>query len=168
MATLSQPAGGRPCGRAPTTGGAARHAGAVPDHLTDLRLPRRLLRLEVGRLRAAESRRVFDASVHVGRLGGERAGFVLRAQDRLAMDQGLRIDVICRLLDDTDADDHTAWLVRPGTPEPQDQDLRWHAAARTAFGVHGRALDGCFVLTRTGWRDAMTGEQQVWARLRLP
>jgi hypothetical protein len=134
----------------------------------DPRLRRRLLRLEVGGLRERESRRVFDASVHVGRLGGERSGFVLRAQDRLAMDEGLRIDVLCRLLDGTGIDDHTAWLVRPGTPEPHDLDLRWLAAARTAFGVHGRALDGCFVITRTGWRDVVTGEEQVWARLRRP
>ena len=52
----------------------------------------------------------------------------------------------------------TAWLVRPGTPEPHDLDLQWLAAARTAFGMHGRALDGFYVITRTGWRDVLTDE----------
>ena len=48
-----------------------------------------------------------------------------------------------------------------------DLDLQWLAAARTAFGMHGRPLEGFYALTRTGWRDVLTGESRVWKRLRL-
>ena len=131
---------------------------------TDTRL---LLRQEVGRFRARESRRVFDLSVHVGVLGGPRDSFVVRAQDLPAVDGALRTDVVAALLEDSPADWRTAWLVRPGTPEQHDLDLQWLAAAGTAFGMHGRALDGFFVLTRTGWRDVLTDDRRVWKRLRL-
>jgi hypothetical protein len=125
------------------------------------------LREEVGRLRARESRRVFDPSVHVGILGGGRAGFVLRAKDSPALDTALRIEVACRLLVDSPPQWRTAWLVRGGTPESHDLDLQWLSAARMGFGIHDRVLDGCFVVTRTGWRDVVTGERREWTRLRL-
>jgi hypothetical protein len=126
-----------------------------------------LLRLEVGRLRARESRRVFDSSVHVGVLAGPRTGFVVRAQDHLAVDTALRTDVVSALLEDSPPEWSTVWLERAGTPEPYDADLAWWAAARTAFGMHGRPVDGCYVITRTGWRDVLTGEVRQWARLLL-
>jgi hypothetical protein len=130
--------------------------------------PRRLLlREEVGRFRARESRRVFDASVHVGELGGGRTGFVLRARDRTAMDAAMRTDIACRLVEESPAGWRTGWLVRPGTPERHDLDLQWLAALRTAFGIHDRPLGGCYVITRAGWRDLVTEDEQVWARLRL-
>jgi hypothetical protein len=125
------------------------------------------LREEVGRLRGRESRRVFDPSVHVGILGGDRTGFVLRAKDRPALDAALRIDVACRLLADSPSPWTTTWLVRAGTPEEHDLDLQWLSAARMGFGIHDRVLDGCFVVTRTGWRDVVTGEAREWTRLRL-
>jgi hypothetical protein len=128
---------------------------------------RALLREEVGRFRERESRRVFDAAVHVGVLAGPRDSFVVRAQDLPAVDAGLRTDVLCSLVGQAPPDWRTTWLTRPGTPELHDQDLRWLAAARTAFGVHGRPLDGFYVVTRTGWRDALTEETRVWTRLRL-
>ena len=128
---------------------------------------RLLLREEVGRLRLRESRRVFDPSVHVGVLGGPRTGFVVRAQDLPAVDAALRADVVSSLLAATPREWMTAWLVRPGTPEPHDADGQWLAAVLTGFGMHNRPLDGCYVLTRTGWRDIRTGESRVWARLRL-
>ena len=128
---------------------------------------RLLLRQEVGRFRARESRRVFDLSVHVGVLGGPRDSFVVRAQDLPAVDGALRTDVVAALLEDSPDDWRTAWLVRPGTPEQHDLDLQWLAAAGTAFGMHGRRLDGFFVITRTGWRDVLTDETRVWKRLRL-
>ncbi len=125
---------------------------------------RQLLREEVGRLRAHESRRAFDPSVHVGELAGGRTGFVLRARDEPAMDAAMRIDVSCRLVGDSPPGWRTAWLVRPGTPEPHDLDVQWLAAVRIAFGIHDRTLDGCYALTRSGWRNVLTGEHQVWAR----
>lgn len=128
---------------------------------------RTLLREEVGRFRARESRRVFDLSVHVGVLAGSRDSFVVRAQDLPAVDAALRIDVLSSLLEESPDRWRTAWLVRPGTPEVHDLDLQWLAAARTAFGMHGRSLDGFFVVTRSGWRDVLTDEMRVWKRLRL-
>jgi hypothetical protein len=135
---------------------------APPDHTRRL-----LLRQEVGRFRARESRRVFDTSVHVGELGGERTGFVARAADLPAFDAALRLDVACTLVEQSPPGWRTAWMVRAGTPQVHDLDLQWLSAMRMAFAVHGRELDGCYVLTRTGWRDAVTDESRVWARLRL-
>lgn len=128
---------------------------------------RRLLREEVGRLRARESRRVFDASVHVGVLAGPRTGLVVSARDRSVVDVALRVDLACSLLDRSPGDWRTAWLVRPGAAEPHDLDLQWLSALRTAFGIHDRSLDGCYVITRAGWRDAVTGDSRTWVRLRL-
>jgi hypothetical protein len=127
----------------------------------------RLLRLEVGRFRARESRRVFDVMLQVGTLGGERDSFVVRAQDLPAVDASLRVDVVDSLLEQSGGRWTTAWLVRPGSPEPHDLDLQWLAAARTAFGMHGRDLHGFYVITRAGWRDVLTGESRTWKRLRL-
>jgi hypothetical protein len=128
---------------------------------------RMLLREEVGRFRARESRRVFDLSVHVGLLGGAGDSFVVRAQDLPAVDAALRTDVVAALLDGAPRAWRMAWLVRPGTPEPHDLDLQWLAAATAGFGMHDRTLDGFFVLTRSGWRDVLTDEVRVWKRLRL-
>ena len=147
-----------------------RHAVAMPSRPAPPYVGedrRALLREEVGRLRARESRRVFDASVHVGRLAGPRSGFVLRARDTPAIDVALRVEVVSCLLEESPADWRTVWLVRPGTPERHDQDLGWWSAAGIAFGIHDRRLDGCFVVTRSGWRDVCTDETRVWARLRL-
>jgi hypothetical protein len=131
-------------------------------------LDRRLaLREEVGRLRARESRRVFDAIVQVGALGGTRDGFVVRAQDLPVVDVALRTDVLSSLVEQASPAWCTAWLVRSGTPELHDQDLHWWAAARTAFGIHARPLDGFYVITRYGWRDVASEETRVWKRLRL-
>ncbi len=127
----------------------------------------RLLREEVGRFRRRERRRRFDSTVQVGRLGGARTGFVVRAQDLPVVDPGLRVDVLSDLVEDTPACWDRAWLLRPGVPEPHDEDAAWFAAARTAFAIHGRALAGFHVLTRTGWRDVVTGETRTWKRLRL-
>ena len=128
---------------------------------------RSLLRQEVGRLRGRESRRVFDAAVHVGVLAGPRDSFVVRAQDLPAVDSALRTDVLSSLVEQAPPTWRTAWLVRPGVPELHDQDLGWLAAARTAFAIHARRLEGFYVVTRTGWRDALTDETRVWTRLRL-
>lgn len=119
----------------------------------------RLLHSEVSRLRARETRRVFDPAVHVGVLGGGSAGVVLRAQDLPVLDAGLRTDVLLRLLEDSPDPWRTMWLLRAGSPDPHDADLAWLAAARSAFGSHGRRLEGCFVVTRQGWRDVLTDGQ---------
>ena len=131
--------------------------------------PRPLLRLEVGRLRVRESRRVFDPSVHVGRLAGPRRSFVFRARDRPVMDRGLRVEVMCSLLDEHEEDlaGTVAWLVRPGVPEVSDLDLEWQSAAGFAFATRELRPAGFYVVTRGGWLDVRTGESRVWKRLRL-
>jgi hypothetical protein len=121
----------------------------------------------VGRLRQRESRRVFDTSVHVGRLGGPRDSFVVRAQDAPVVDRGLRVEVVCALLDELEGDEAAAWLVRPGVPEPHDADLEWLAAAAFGFAVRDARLTGFYAITRSGWLDVRTGESRVWKRLRL-
>ena len=125
------------------------------------------LRTEVGRLRRRESRPVFDTTVQVGRPAGGRDSFVLRAQDRPAFDAALRVDVLSRMLEDAPDDWRSAWLLRAGTVDLHDDDLRWLAAARTAYAVHDRVLEGFWVVTRFGWRDVVTDEQRTWKRLRL-
>jgi hypothetical protein len=154
------------------------HAGAVPDTTRPRAAPAdaesiadahrlRMLREEVGRLRQRETRRRFDACLHVGELGGQRTGLVIAARDLPVMDVELRVDLAARLLQDTPPLWRTAWLVRPGTPDQHDVDLQWFSAVRTACAMHGRPLDGCYVVTRSGWRDLLTGDSRTWVRLRL-
>jgi hypothetical protein len=126
-----------------------------------------LLRQEVGRLRQRETRRVFDATVHVGRLGGPHDSFVVRAQDLPAVDTALRTDVLAAMLEGAPPDWMSTWLTRPGRPVLGDDDLAWLAAARTAYGMHGRQLATCHAVTRYGWVDLVTGSSREWKRLRL-
>ena len=125
------------------------------------------LRREVGSLRARESRQVFDPMVSLGVLGGERDSVVVRAADVPVLDDALRVDIWCRLLETAEPGWRTGWLTRAGGVEPYDMDHRWLAAAFRAFAVHERLLDGFFVITRSGWRDVRTDETRVWSRLRL-
>lgn len=134
-------------------------------HTTDDLHP--LLRQEVGRLRAGESRRVFDAAVNVGRLAAARARFVARAQDIPALDPALRIDVVSALVEEAASGPLTVWLTRPGTPDTHEEDLRWLSAAEIACGQHDRTMAGFYAITRTGWLNVHTGQQQTWKRLRL-
>jgi hypothetical protein len=129
--------------------------------------PHALLRREVGLLRARESRRVFDVSVNLGHLAGDRDSFVVRAQDLPVVDAALRTDVVAALLDDVPGDVDTVWLIRPGEPDPHDLDLEWLAASRLAFGMHDKVLAGFFAITRSGWLDVLTGHRRTWRRLRL-
>ena len=129
------------------------------------RLP--LLRLEVGRLRARESRRRFDAVVHVGVLGAEHVSCAVPAADPV-LDPGTRTDVVLRLLETWPASSGASvWVARPGEPDLQDSDLTWLAAAGRAFATVGCEMDGFWTVTRTGWLDVRTGERRTWKRLRL-
>lgn len=135
--------------------------------MTDTIIPDALLRLEVGRLRRRETRRAFDSAVYVGVLDGPRDSFTLPLRDAPALDAGVRTDVVCALLERTDVELRTLWLVRPGHPEPQDADAAWAGAARRAFALHERQLLGCYVITRYGWLDLDTGRSRSWKRLRI-
>lgn len=130
-----------------------------------------VLRLEVGRFRLRESRRRFDAALHLGRLGAAHETFVVQRADTPLLDTGLRAEVVSRLLDRfvpaEPEGSATVWLTRPGATSVHDEDLAWLAAARTAFGCHGHRLDGFYALTRTGWLDVVSGESRTWRRLRL-
>ncbi|MGZ4437626.1 MAG: hypothetical protein ACXVWU_09660 [Nocardioides sp.] len=126
-----------------------------------------VLRREVGLFRERESRRRFDPAVHVGVLGGPRDSFTVAARDLPVMDAGLRTDVVTGLLEHAPDDWRDVWVTRPGDPEQHDLDLAWLSAARAAFAAHGRTLATFHALTRTGWRDVVTGETRTWVRLRL-
>jgi hypothetical protein len=166
--TLSQGGLTVACGRATTPPPCERHAVLVhPSRSPGAAARQTLLRQEVGRFRVRESRRVFDLAVHVGRLGAARDTFVVPARDLPVMDVGLRIDVASSLVEGTDDDWREAWVTRPGTPQVHDLDLQWLAAVSEAFAIHGRTLEGFWVVTRFGWRDALTEEARVWKRLRL-
>ncbi len=125
------------------------------------------LRLEVAALRRRESRRVFDAAVSVGQLGGVRDSFVVRAADLGVVDAGLQVDLLCTLLESADPGWCAAWLTRAGEIDLHDVDVAWMSAARRAFAIHERELVGFYVITRHGWRDMSTGQQRVWKRLRV-
>lgn len=144
------------------------HAGPVPDHSPTSTPSRDVdpavatrLREELAGVRRRERRSAFDASFHVGVPGADRAGFVLRARDVRWIDQQLRAEIVSGLLEEAPPDWRTAWLVRPGTPEPHDDDAAWLAAARLAFGMHARTLDGCYTLTWVGWRD-LVADRITW------
>ena len=88
---------------------------------------RALLCTEVGRFRPARAAgcstcrctSVSSAATGTGAWSG---------QDLPAVDAALRADVVSALLEDAPPDWCTAWLLRPGTPEPHDLDLQWLAA----------------------------------------
>ena len=128
-----------------------------------------LLRQEVGRLRARESRRRFDTTVHVGRLGATCGSCPVPTGDPV-LDAGTRTEVVLRLLE---AGGPTAggalgvWVTRPGEPVLQDSDLAWLSASYRAFATAGCPLEGFWTVTRTGWLDVRTGERRTWKRLRL-
>lgn len=160
------PLPGRPrAAAAPTTG-----PGLVDDETAAL------LRDAVGRLRTRQTQQLFDLTLHVGRLGGRHARFVVRPPDRVDLDRGVRTDLVARLLQQV-ADTRelpgrsqahaSVWLTRPGSPCEEDDDHWWHAAARSACSSVACTLDGFWVVTRTGWLDLVTGECRRWTRLRL-
>lgn len=125
------------------------------------------LRLEVGRLRRRETRRRFDTTVHVGTLGARHESLAVPLSYAGDVDAAIRVDVLCALLEHAEPGPAAVWLTRPGEPEPHDSDLGWVGAAHHAFGLQERRLDGCYVVTRYGWLDPVTGASRRWKRLRV-
>jgi len=125
------------------------------------------LRHEVAMLRERESRRVFDLTVNVGIVAGERDSFVLRAQDLPVVDAALRVEVASCLVAQSPREAVSAWVARAGEPHPHDRDLEWLSAATIAFGIHERRLVGFYAVTRSGWLDVRSGERRTWKRLRI-
>lgn len=110
---------------------------------------------------AAGTRRALPVTVHVGSPGGERISF---PDDRDA-DGVLRGDLVASALAELPGAAY-AWVTRRGELEPDFVDQEWWAAARVAFARHGSRLSGFAVLTRRGWHDLPSGEQQAWQRVR--
>jgi hypothetical protein len=149
------------------------------------------LRREVGMLRRRQTRRRFDAVVEVGVVDGPRRSATVPAAVRPLLDPGTRSALVTTLLEEyvgqpivesrppapepspTGGSDKTvacptaAWLVRPGEPVLQDDDLAWLSAADRAFASSGAELAGFYVITRTGWLDVRSEESRTWKRLRL-
>ena len=115
-------------------------------------------------MRAASPRGRFDPVLHVGALGGEHRCVTVPAADPV-LDAGTRFEVVLRLLGNAAGGD--VWLVRPGEPVLQDDDLAWLAAAGRASEVAAVPLAGVWAVTRTGWLDVRSGEGRTWKRLRV-
>jgi hypothetical protein len=130
---------------------------------------RALLRREVGLLRRRETRRRFDTEVTVGRLDGRRHSCTVPRDAGGLLDPGTRAAVVAVLLEEPspDTDRLDAWIVRPGEPSLQDEDLGWFSSADRAFAEAGVVLDGFWTVTRAGWLDVRSGERRTWKRLRL-
>jgi hypothetical protein len=124
------------------------------------------LRREVGMLRRRQTRRRFDTLVEVGVVDGPRRSATVPAADRPLLDPGTRSALVTTLLEEY-VDPTDAWLVRPGEPVLQDDDLAWLSAADRAFASSGAELVGFYVITRTGWLDVRSEESRTWKRLRL-
>ena len=97
-----------------TTDGATDPA---TDHLA-------LLRREVGTLRAAEQRRRFPTTLHVGALDGHRTSFEVPAT-AAPLDRATAFDLLDCRLGATLPSEVDAWITRPGVPDLHDQDLLW-------------------------------------------
>jgi len=125
------------------------------------------LRLEVGRFRASQRRRVFDTAIQVGSIAAERVAVTIPARQAGQVDRQVRVDLFSALLEEAAADATHAWTARPGPAELLPEDIAWMVGAEAAFGAAGRTLEGCYAITRYGWVDVRTGERRVWKRLRL-
>lgn len=123
-----------------------------------------LLREEVRRfVTACGTRRALPSRIHVGVLAGHR--ITLPADP--SYDAGLRADLLTRALDRLGEPAQLgAWLTRGGFTTASDQDLAWLVAVGTAFGRHGVTGTAFFAVTRHGWLDVRTGEEQTWRRVR--
>lgn len=117
-------------------------------------------------------------AVHLGRPSGPRVWLSLPLRpghSRLTHDDPyaevptLRRDAAARLVEaarSTGVAQH-AWLVREGDVGLHDGDLAWEVALRAAHAEVGATLGTFHVLTRNGWREVATGEEQRWTRLRV-
>ncbi|WP_193607132.1 hypothetical protein [Nocardioides lijunqiniae] len=125
----------------------------------------RLLRRAVLDHATAEHRRRFLPLVHVGLPGERETVFAVRLDE--PTDHALRTDIVSAMVRRVRRPGPTAmvWLTRPGALEPQDVDLAWLAAARSAYGELALPLV-MVVVNRHGWRDPRSGAECRWQRLR--
>lgn len=124
------------------------------------------LRRAVFGLRQRERGRSFAPRIHVG--WPDDVGRGSTACPQAIVDHGLRTEVVARLLRWVPQEQPCgAWLTRLGDTEPEDIDLHWLAATRSAFAEAGVALTFFAVVTKQGWHSPLTGERVVWRRLRI-
>lgn len=121
-----------------------------------------LLREAVRRHALAEHRRRFAPVLHVG-VPGVREVCAVAALT--GTDHALRTDVMGALLARTGHGSHLVWLTRAGELEPQDVDLAWLAAGRSAYAEADRDL-AWVAVTRHGWWDPRSGLRRQWQRIR--
>lgn len=137
------------------------------DHPEDL--SRRLRAELVAFVNACGVRRVVPPVFHIGVPGGRRGRDQVGVAEAREFDSGLRADLVDRCLDCFDPGEPVLlpWLTRSGDLVAHDVDHAWAAAAREAFGRHGRAFPGFWVITRSGWMDLATSvvtEQRIRRR----
>lgn len=125
------------------------------------------------------SRRRLPTTVHAGRPGGASSDFVDLPSASLEaapaspvdapLDAGLCADVAAALLSRSLVvlGQPAFWLVRQGELTTEDVDLRWYAAARTAYAEAEVPLL-MIVVTRHGWYDPGSDLRRKWRRLRSP
>ena len=108
--------------------------------------------------------RALPTTAHVGLPGGEHVSI----QHALDHQAALAADLVVRALDGlTDTEGACAWLTRGGELDRADVDATWFAAARSGFARHGVPLPHFYVVNRHGWLDLVSGESQVWKRVRV-
>lgn len=142
------------------------HPGRVDD---DLLL--RALRAELcAFLDLLGPRKVSAPVFHLGTPGGRRGSEQLAIAAAPGHDAGLRADLVeqaAGLLPRLDPAP-VAWMTRTGALAPTDLDLAWLAAARAGLERHGRSLGSFFVITRSGWRELLTGAEHAERIRRRP
>ena len=109
----------------------------------------------------AGTRRALPTTCHVGHPGGERVS--LATVDGAS----LRADLVERAIDGLrHIEGACAWLTRGGELGTTDADAAWFAAVRAGYARHGLTVPAFVVITRTAWMDLVSGERQVWRRVR--
>lgn len=113
---------------------------------------------------AAGTRRLLPTTFHLGQPGGDRQSL----DDDRTFDDGLRADLVTRMIDALSPDQEAAvpWVTRTGELAATDADLRWLRASTAAFHRHGWELSSFVVVTRQGWRNLATEEIRRWQRVR--
>ncbi len=147
--------------------GGLRHRGAMVTIGEPLsRASEPLLRRLVLEHKATERRHRFSPVLHLGWPGRQELGRVVDpAPPYEVLDDALRSDLLSAMLRRAPDGPVMAWLTRPADIEVQDVDLAWLRAVTTVLGETGRLLP-YVVVTRTGWRDPLTGVGRSWRRLR--
>lgn len=113
----------------------------------------------------AGTRRKLPMTFHVGTPGGDQ----ISLPHDPYFDAGLRADLVERALDGLDgqaAQRPCPWITRTGDLSPTDADFAWFSASREAFGRHGLAMPGFFVVTRYGWLNLANEDVIRWRRIR--